>query len=65
MIFSLRRWYGALGGYARPSPPSAQPPVTPADLSAVRTGRFAAAGRGEVEGVVHELLPLDEALLAH
>lgn len=39
--------------------------VAPADLSAVRSEQFAAAGRGETEAVVHELLPLDEAVLAH
>lgn len=39
--------------------------VTPADLSAVRSEQFAAANRGEIEAVVHELLPLDEAVLAH
>lgn len=39
--------------------------VTPADLSAVRSEQFAAASRGEIEAVVHELLPLDEAALAH
>jgi len=39
--------------------------VAPADLSAVRSELFAAASRGEIEAVVHELLPLDEAVLAH
>ncbi|WP_221360226.1 zinc-binding dehydrogenase [Streptomyces beigongshangae] len=39
--------------------------VTPADLNAVRSEQFAAASRGEIEAVVHELLPLDEAVLAH
>jgi NADPH:quinone reductase-like Zn-dependent oxidoreductase len=39
--------------------------VSPADLRAVRSELFAAAGRGEIEAVVHELLPLDEAVLAH
>ncbi|MEU5098395.1 zinc-binding dehydrogenase [Streptomyces sp. NPDC020996] len=39
--------------------------VTPADLSAVRSEQFAAAGRGEIEAVVHEVLPLDEAVSAH
>ena len=32
---------------------------------AVRTAQFAAAGRGELQMVVHEVLPLDEAVLAH
>ncbi|MEU9139318.1 zinc-dependent alcohol dehydrogenase family protein [Streptomyces sp. NPDC048404] len=39
--------------------------VTPADLGAVRGKQFGAAGRGEIEAVVHALLPLDEAVLAH
>ncbi|MET7647964.1 zinc-binding dehydrogenase [Streptomyces sp. NPDC005426] len=39
--------------------------VSPADLRAARSELFAAAGRGEIEAVVHELLPLDEAVLAH
>ncbi|QLJ05696.1 zinc-binding dehydrogenase [Streptomyces sp. NEAU-sy36] len=39
--------------------------VPPADLSAVRAELFAAAARGEIEAVVHEVLPLDEAALAH
>ncbi|MFF1923023.1 zinc-binding dehydrogenase [Streptomyces sp. NPDC058221] len=39
--------------------------VSRADLRAVRREQFAAAGRGEIETVVHELLPLDEAVLAH
>lgn len=39
--------------------------VPPADLRAVRGEQFAAAGRGEIETVVHEVLPLDEAVLAH
>ncbi|MBM9509819.1 zinc-binding dehydrogenase [Actinacidiphila acididurans] len=39
--------------------------VTQADLRAVRGEHFAAAGRGEIEAVVHELLPLDAAVLAH
>lgn len=39
--------------------------VPQADLRAVRGEQFAAAGRGEIEAVVHELLPLDEAVLAH
>ncbi|MFD6285724.1 zinc-binding dehydrogenase [Streptomyces sp. NPDC060205] len=39
--------------------------VTPADRHAVRGEQFAAAGRGELEAVVHELLPLDQAVLAH
>jgi NADPH:quinone reductase-like Zn-dependent oxidoreductase len=32
---------------------------------AVRTGQFAAASRGELELVVHEVLPLEQAVLAH
>lgn len=39
--------------------------VPPADLSAVRGKQFDAAARGEIEPVVHALLPLDEAVLAH
>ncbi|SFY53201.1 zinc-binding dehydrogenase [Streptomyces sp. F-1] len=39
--------------------------VPPADLSAVRGEQFAAAARGEIEAVVHEVLPLDDAVLAH
>ncbi|SED28731.1 NADPH:quinone reductase [Streptomyces misionensis] len=39
--------------------------VPPADLSAVRSEQFAAAARGEIEAVVHEVLPLDDAVLAH
>ena len=39
--------------------------VTQADRRAVRNKQFAAASRGEIETVVHELLPLDEAVLAH
>ncbi|MFJ4849529.1 zinc-binding dehydrogenase [Streptomyces sp. NPDC088733] len=39
--------------------------VPEADLRARRGELFAAAGRGEVEAVVHELLPLDKAELAH
>ncbi|MFD8077791.1 zinc-dependent alcohol dehydrogenase family protein [Streptomyces sp. NPDC059718] len=39
--------------------------VTRADLSAVRGEQFAAAGRGEITTVVHEVLPLGEAVLAH
>jgi NADPH:quinone reductase-like Zn-dependent oxidoreductase len=39
--------------------------VTPADLRAVRSKQFGAASRGEIEAVVHALLPLDEAVLAH
>jgi NADPH:quinone reductase-like Zn-dependent oxidoreductase len=35
------------------------------DLRAVRTGQFAAASRGELELVVHEVLPLEQAVLAH
>ncbi|MFD6423141.1 zinc-binding dehydrogenase [Streptomyces sp. NPDC060198] len=39
--------------------------VTPADLRAVRGEQFAAAGRGDIETVVHEVLPLEGAVLAH
>ncbi|OIJ64068.1 zinc-binding dehydrogenase [Streptomyces mangrovisoli] len=39
--------------------------VAPAELSALRGEQFAAASRGEIETVVHELLPLDQAALAH
>jgi NADPH:quinone reductase-like Zn-dependent oxidoreductase len=39
--------------------------VTQADRRAVRSEQFAAASRGEIEPVVHELLPLDGAVLAH
>jgi len=31
----------------------------------VRTEQFTAASRGELQMVVHELLPLEQALLAH
>jgi NADPH:quinone reductase-like Zn-dependent oxidoreductase len=31
----------------------------------VRTEQFAAAGRGELRTVVHEVLPLEQAVLAH
>ncbi|MET7455982.1 zinc-binding dehydrogenase [Streptomyces sp. NPDC005574] len=39
--------------------------VTAADRDTARAEHFAAAGRGEIEAVVHELLPLDQAVLAH
>jgi NADPH:quinone reductase-like Zn-dependent oxidoreductase len=39
--------------------------VTGADRRAVRSEQFAAASRGEIETVVHEVLPLDAAVLAH
>ncbi|QEU89749.1 zinc-binding dehydrogenase [Streptomyces kanamyceticus] len=39
--------------------------VAQADQSAVRDEQFAAASRGEIETVVHEVLPLDQAVLAH
>lgn len=39
--------------------------VPPADQRAVRTEQFAAAARGELATVVHELLPLDQAAAAH
>jgi NADPH:quinone reductase len=32
---------------------------------AVRTEQFAAASRGELHTVVHELLPLEQAVLGH
>jgi NADPH:quinone reductase-like Zn-dependent oxidoreductase len=35
------------------------------DRRAVRTKQFAAAGRGELQMVVHEVLPLEQAVLAH
>ncbi|MFJ4789602.1 zinc-binding dehydrogenase [Streptomyces sp. NPDC088794] len=39
--------------------------VDEADLRAERSAQFAAAGRGGLEAVVHEVLPLDEAVAAH
>ena len=39
--------------------------VTESDRRAVTAGLFAAAGRGELHAVVHELLPLEQAGLAH
>ncbi|GAA2030455.1 zinc-binding dehydrogenase [Catenulispora yoronensis] len=39
--------------------------VSRADRQAVRDEQFAAAGRTEIEPVVHEVLSLDEAVLAH
>ncbi|MFI6340239.1 zinc-binding dehydrogenase [Streptomyces sp. NPDC050535] len=39
--------------------------VTVAERRAVRGEQFAAASRGEIETVVHELLSLDQAVLAH
>jgi len=39
--------------------------VTGPDRRAVRTEQFAAASRGELYTVVHELLPLEQAVLAH
>ena len=39
--------------------------VAQADLRAVRDAQFAAAGRGELDAVVHEVLRLDQAALAH
>jgi NADPH:quinone reductase-like Zn-dependent oxidoreductase len=39
--------------------------VTAADRRAVRTALFAAASRGELDTVVHEQLPLEQAVLAH
>jgi NADPH:quinone reductase len=35
------------------------------DRRAVRTRQFEAASRGELQMVVHELLPLEQAVLAH
>ncbi|MCB5908899.1 zinc-binding dehydrogenase [Streptomyces pinistramenti] len=39
--------------------------VNGADRHAVRSEQFAAASRGEIATVVHEVLPLDAAMLAH
>ncbi|MYV55858.1 zinc-binding dehydrogenase [Streptomyces sp. SID3212] len=39
--------------------------VPAADRATARAEHFAAAARGEIEAVVHELLPLDQAALAH
>lgn len=39
--------------------------VTEAARHAVRTDQFAAAARGELQAVVHEVLPLEQAVLAH
>lgn len=39
--------------------------VTGADRRALRIEQFAAASRGEIATVVHEVLPLDAAVLAH
>lgn len=39
--------------------------VPVADRRAVQTEQFAAAGRGELGAVVHEVLPLEEAVQAH
>ncbi|MFE9680959.1 zinc-binding dehydrogenase [Streptomyces sp. NPDC006285] len=39
--------------------------VPRADRRAVRSEQFTAASRGEIETVAHELLPLEEAVLAH
>lgn len=39
--------------------------VTEADRRAVADGQFAAAVRGELASVVHEVLPLDQAVRAH
>jgi NADPH2:quinone reductase len=39
--------------------------VTGADRQAVRAEQFAAASRGELPAVVHEVLPLEQAALAH
>jgi NADPH:quinone reductase len=39
--------------------------VPACDRRAVRAEQFAAAGRGELRMVVHEVLPLEQAVLAH
>ncbi|GGJ79185.1 oxidoreductase [Streptomyces camponoticapitis] len=39
--------------------------VPPEELRAVRGEHFAAAGRGDLKAVVHDVLPLDRAALAH
>ncbi len=39
--------------------------VPDAERRAVQAAQFAAAGRGELQTVVHELLPLEEAVTAH
>jgi NADPH:quinone reductase len=39
--------------------------VSQPDRQAVRAAQFAAASHGELHTVVHELLPLDQAVLAH
>jgi len=39
--------------------------VAESDRHAVRTEQFTAASRAELQTVVHELLPLDQAALAH
>jgi NADPH:quinone reductase-like Zn-dependent oxidoreductase len=39
--------------------------VAASDRRAVRTEQFAAASRGELLMVVHEVLPLEQAVLAH
>jgi NADPH:quinone reductase len=39
--------------------------VSQPDRQAVRAAQFAAASRGELHTVIHELLPLDQAVLAH
>jgi NADPH:quinone reductase len=39
--------------------------VPAAERRAVRTAQFAAASHGELELVVHEVLPLEQAVLAH
>ncbi|MBD0740653.1 zinc-binding dehydrogenase [Streptomyces sp. CBMA29] len=39
--------------------------VAAADLNAVRSAQFAAASRGELPLAVHEVLPLEQAALAH
>lgn len=36
-----------------------------ADRQAVRSSQFAAAARGDLRTVVHEVLPLDRAVSAH
>ncbi|MGW4548711.1 zinc-binding dehydrogenase [Streptomyces violaceorubidus] len=39
--------------------------VPETELRAVRAEQFAAAGRGEIETVVHDVMPLDQAASAH
>ncbi|MDF6023111.1 zinc-binding dehydrogenase [Streptomyces sp. JH34] len=39
--------------------------ISQADRCAVRSEQFAAASRGDLDTVVHEVMPLDQAVLAH